>query len=54
MTTKAGDLVLPNMIALAGIVIMILTILLEHGAALLGIGLLLIAVGIGVYFYARE
>lgn len=50
MTTKIGDLILPIILTIAGIIITILTMLLDKGGAWLGVGLLLIVVGIVVYF----
>jgi len=53
MATKIGDLVLPIILTIAGIVITILTMLLDKGGAWLGVGLLLIIVGISTHFLTR-
>ena len=54
MTSTKGDLILPNILAVAGIIITILTMVLEKSGAWLAVGLLLVLLGIGVYFITRE
>jgi len=54
MTTKIGDLILPTILTIAGIIITILTMLLDKGGAWLGVGLLLIIVGTSIHFLTRE